>query len=366
MAAGGGIPATMRAVQYTGYGGGAGALKHVEIPVPSVKKHEVLIKVEAASVNPIDWSIQKGMLRPFLPKFPFIPVTDVAGEIVEAGSAVHELKVGDKVLSKLNFWVISNIQFVHDSSHKGGGLAEYVAAPESLTVVRPAGVSAVDAAGLPVAGLTALKALMSIGTKFDGTGGTGANVLITAASGGVGTYAVQLAKLGNHRVTATCGARNMDLVRSLGADEVLDYNTPQGAALTSSASDEKYDYIINTAMNVNWSAMKPTLSSRGRVVDITPNPGNYVAAMLTMFARKKITMMALMSLGKEEMRFLMELVGEGKLRTVVDSRCPFEKAAEAWEKSMGGHATGCWAQTYANFDGVAKMLWWLLGTVMCF
>nr|XP_025880840.1 chloroplast envelope quinone oxidoreductase homolog isoform X5 [Oryza sativa Japonica Group] len=293
-------------------------------------------------------------------------VTDVAGEIVEAGSAVHELKVGDKVLSKLNFWVISNIQFVHDSSHKGGGLAEYVAAPESLTVVRPAGVSAVDAAGLPVAGLTALKALMSIGTKFDGTGGTGANVLITAASGGVGTYAVQLAKLGNHRVTATCGARNMDLVRSLGADEVLDYNTPQGAALTSSASDEKYDYIINTAMNVNWSAMKPTLSSRGRVVDITPNPGNYVAAMLTMFARKKITMMALMSLGKEEMRFLMELVGEGKLRTVVDSRCPFEKAAEAWEKSMGGHATGCWAQTYANFDGVAKMLWWLLGTVMCF
>uniref|UniRef100_I1P686 Enoyl reductase (ER) domain-containing protein n=1 Tax=Oryza glaberrima TaxID=4538 RepID=I1P686_ORYGL len=303
------------------------SLQHVEIPVPSVKKHEVLIKVEAASVNPIDWSIQKGMLRPFLPKFPFIPVTDVAGEIVEAGSAGHELKVGDKVLSKLNFW-------------KGGGLAEYVAAPESLTVVRPAGVSAVDAAGLPVAGLTAVKALMSIGTKFDGIGGTGANVLITAASGGVGTYAVQLAKLGNHRVTATCGARNMDLVRSLGADEVLDYNTPQGAALTSLASDEKYDYIINTAKNVNWSAMKPTLSSRGRVVDITPNPGNYVAAMLTMFARKKITMMALMSLGKEEMRFLMELVGEGKLRTVVDSRCPFEKAAEAWEKSMGGHATG--------------------------
>uniref|UniRef100_A0A0E0KPE4 Enoyl reductase (ER) domain-containing protein n=1 Tax=Oryza punctata TaxID=4537 RepID=A0A0E0KPE4_ORYPU len=337
----------MRAVHYTGYGGGAGALKlrslaahlnfqdmtylnwvqHVEIPVPSVKKHEVLIKVEAASINPLDWSIQKGMLRPFLPKFPFIPVTDVAGEIVETGSAVHELKVGDKVLSKLSFW-------------KGGGLAEYIAAPDSLTAVRPAGVSAADAAGLPVAGLTALKALMSIGTKFDGTG-TGANVLITAASGGVGTYAVQLAKLGNHRVTGTCGARNMDLVRSLGADEVLDYNTPEGARLTSSASDdEKYDYIINTAKNVNWSAMKPTLSSHGRVVDITPNPGNYVAAMLTMLARKKITMMALMSLGKEEMRFLMELVGEGKLRTVVDSRCPFEKVAEAWEKSMGGHATG--------------------------
>uniref|UniRef100_A0A0E0GZI9 Enoyl reductase (ER) domain-containing protein n=1 Tax=Oryza nivara TaxID=4536 RepID=A0A0E0GZI9_ORYNI len=323
MAAGGGIPATMRAVQYTGYGGGAGALKHVEIPVPSVKKHEVLIKVEAASVNPIDWSIQKGMLRPFLPKFPFIPVTDVAGEIVEAGSAVHELKVGDKVLSKLNFWEEASLSMsLHRRASPSSAPPEFP--PSTWPGCRP----------------HSSQGPMSIGTKFDGTGGTGANVLITAASGGVGTYAVQLAKLGNHRVTATCGARNMDLVRSLGADEVLDYNTPQGAALTSSASDEKYDYIINTAMNVNWSAMKPTLSSRGRVVDITPNPGNYVAAMLTMFARKKITMMALMSLGKEAMRFVMELVGEGKLRTVVDSRCPFEKAAEAWEKSMGGHATG--------------------------
>ncbi|XP_015691919.2 quinone-oxidoreductase QR1, chloroplastic-like [Oryza brachyantha] len=327
MAAAGGTPATMRAVQYSGYGAGAGALKHVKIPVPSVKKHEVLIKVEAASINPVDWIIQKGMLRPFLPKFPFIPASDVAGEIVQVGSGVHELKVGDKVLCRLNFW-------------KGGGLAEYVAAPESLTAVRPAGVSAADAAGLPIAGLTALRALLSIGTKFDGTG-TGANVLVTAASGGVGTYAVQLAKLGGHHVTATCGARNMDLVRSLGADVVIDYKTPEGAALsTSSPTGEKYDYIINTAVTVDWSAMKPALRSHGRAVDITPNPRNYVAAALTMFARKKIAMMALVSLGKAELRFLMELVGEGRLATVVDSRHPLEKAAEAWEKSMGGHATG--------------------------
>ncbi|TVU33992.1 hypothetical protein EJB05_15813, partial [Eragrostis curvula] len=125
-------------------------------------------------------------------------VTDVAGEIVEVGSAVRDLKVGHKVLSKLKFG-------------KGGGLAEYVAALECMTVTLPPGVSAADAAGLPISGLTALQVLMSIGTKFDGTG-SGANILVTAAAGGVGTYAVQLAKLGNHHVTATCGARNANML----------------------------------------------------------------------------------------------------------------------------------------------------------
>ncbi|XP_062184916.1 chloroplast envelope quinone oxidoreductase homolog [Phragmites australis] len=324
MAAGGRPSSTMRAFQYSGYGGGGAALKYVQVPVPSLKKDEVLIKVEAASINPADWNLQRGLLRPFLPKFPFIPVTDISGEIVEVGSAVCELKVGDKVVSKLIFW-------------KAGGLAEYVAASESVTVARPAGVSAADAAGLPIAGLTALQALKSIGTRFDGTG-TGANVLITAASGGIGAYAVQLAKLGNHHVTATCGARNLELVGSLGAEEVLDYQTPEGSALKNS-SGKKYDYIINTTNAGRWSVFKPNLSSRGRVVDIAPNFANFIASILTLFGRKKLSVV-LLSLGKDDLRFLLELVKEGKLRTVVDSRHPFEKAAEAWEKSMSGHATG--------------------------
>jgi NADPH:quinone reductase-like Zn-dependent oxidoreductase len=101
----GGRPTTMRAIQYTGYGGGAASLKYVEIPVPLLGKNEVLVKVEAASINPADWKIQKGMLRPFLPKFPCIPVTDVAGEVAEVGSSVREFKVADKVLCRLKFGV---------------------------------------------------------------------------------------------------------------------------------------------------------------------------------------------------------------------------------------------------------------------
>ncbi|XBI55584.1 hypothetical protein VPH35_037370 [Triticum aestivum] len=324
MATSGMKASSLRAVQYSGYGGGAAALKYVDIPVPSPKKDEVLIKVEAASINPADWKIQKGMLHPFIPKFPFIPVTDVAGEIVEVGSAVQELKVGDKVVSKLVFW-------------KAGGLAEYVAASESITVTQPTGVSAADAAGLPIAGLTALQALKAIGTKFDGTC-SGSNILITAASGGIGTYAVQLAKLGNHNVTATCGARNLEAVMNIGADEVLDYKTPEGVALSKS-SGKKYDYIVNTTADGKWSAFKPALNCPGRVVDIASNFWNFVASILTFFSNKKLSIV-IESMGKEDLRFLLELVKEGKLKTVVDSRHPFEKAADAWEKSMSGHATG--------------------------
>uniref|UniRef100_J3MYX9 Enoyl reductase (ER) domain-containing protein n=1 Tax=Oryza brachyantha TaxID=4533 RepID=J3MYX9_ORYBR len=111
---------TMRALQYDKYGGGAEGLKHVEVPVPAPKEGEVLIKMEAASINPIDWKIQKGMVRPFLPKkFPFVPVGDLSGEVVELGAGVSGFKPGDKVISM--------------SFPNCGGLAEYAVAPASLT-----------------------------------------------------------------------------------------------------------------------------------------------------------------------------------------------------------------------------------------
>ncbi|CAA6667922.1 unnamed protein product [Spirodela intermedia] len=308
----------MHAVQYEACGGGAAALK-------------LLLKLEAASVNPADWKIQKGLLRPFLPrKFPFSPVTDVAGEVVETGSGVDSLKPGDKVVSILPY-------------SKGGGFAEYAVASASKTVKRPAEVSAADGAGLPMAGLTALQTLKSAGIRFDGGGGGGenaANILVTAASGGVGVYAVQLAKLGKCHVTATCGARNLELVNSLGADEVLDYKSPGGAALES-PSGKKYDAVIHCATGIPWSKFEPTLSEKGKVIDITPSG----AALLTA-AIKKITFSKkqlvpfFFSRRAEELEFLLGLMKEGKLKSVVDSRHPLSQAEAAWAKSVDGHATG--------------------------
>ncbi|KAB2614274.1 quinone-oxidoreductase-like protein [Pyrus ussuriensis x Pyrus communis] len=195
----------MHAVQYKSFGGGPSGLKHVEIPIPTLKKDEVLLKLEAASLNPgslVDWAteVYNGVRR--------IDLTDVAGEMVEVGQGVKKFKVGDKVVALLSY--------------------SFAAAKEKSVVAWPLEVSADEGSSLPVVGLSAHQALTKdAGIKLDRTGEL-KNVLITGAAGG----------LGNTHVTATCGARNIELVKSLGADEVLDYMTPEGVALKSpSATD---------------------------------------------------------------------------------------------------------------------------------
>lgn len=209
-----------------------------------------------------------------------------------------------------------------------------------MTVKRPPEVSAAGGAGLPIAAQTALQALRdAAGIKLDESG-KAANILITAASGGVGHYAVQLAKLGNTHVTATCGARNIKFVQSLGADEVLDYKTPEGSTLKS-PSGRKYDAVIHCTTGIPWSTFEPNLSKNGKVIDITPGP----SALLT-FALKKLTFSKkqlvplILSAKGEKLEFLVNLMNEGKLKTVVDSRFPLSKAEDAWAKIMEGHATG--------------------------
>ncbi|OMO66027.1 Alcohol dehydrogenase superfamily, zinc-type [Corchorus capsularis] len=318
----------MHAVQYSSYGKGVAGLKHVEVPIPRAKKGEVLLKVEATSLNPLDWKIQKGVIRPFLPrKFPYIPGTDVAGEVVKVGAGVKDFKAGDKVVAALTLG-------------SAGGLGEFVVAEESLTVARPPQVSAAEGSGLPIAGITAYQALTAAGVKLDGSGPQ-LNLLITAASGGVGHYAVQLAKLGNTHVTATCGARNLHLVKSLGADEVLDYNTPDGAALKS-PSGCKYDSVIQCTLGViPWSTFEPNLSTNGKVIQLTPNATafmTYLVKKLTLSKKQLIPLYA--DVNKKDLDYLVQLVKEGKLKTVIDSKHPLSKAEDAWAKCLDGHATG--------------------------
>ncbi|KAK4772756.1 hypothetical protein SAY86_014531 [Trapa natans] len=324
----------MKAVQYEGYGGGAAALKHVEVPVPSPGKYEVLIKVEAVSINPVDWKIQEGWIRPLFPrKFPYIPGKDIAGEVVEVGKGVKNFKAGDKVVSQLT----------HATA---GGLAEFAVAKESITVLRPPEVSAAEAAGLPVACLTAHQALTcSAGlalecNKLPADHRNQVNVLVTAASGGVGHYAVQLAKLANAHVTATCGARNIELVKSLGADEVLDYKTPDGSSLKS-PSGRKYDVVVHCTVGIPWSTFEPNLGTHGKVIDIAPGLASLMTFVLKKLTFSKKTLVPLMINAKREnLEFLVRLMKEGKLKTWIDSKHTLSNAKEAWAKSMDGHATG--------------------------
>ncbi|KAL6210976.1 hypothetical protein ACLB2K_016205 [Fragaria x ananassa] len=283
----------MHTVQYDGYRGGTSGLKHVEVPIPTPIRNEVLVKLEAASLNPVDWKIQKGQLRPLFPlNFPLIPLTDVSGEIVEVGEGVKKFKYG-------------------------GGLAQFAVTNKRLMVARPPERSS-------------LKALAR----------SRKNILVTAASGGVGHCAVQLAKLGNAHVTATCGARNIDLVKSLGADEVLDYKTPDGAALKS-PSGRKYDAVIHCATSIPWSTFERNLSAKGKVIYITPGPSAFSTCLMKMLTFSKKKLVPLMLYPKtENLECLVKLVKEGKLKTVIDSRHPLSKAEDAWAKSIDGHATG--------------------------
>ncbi|KAK1356043.1 chloroplast envelope quinone oxidoreductase-like [Heracleum sosnowskyi] len=318
----------MKAVYYTSYGGGANALKHGEITVPVPKKDEVLIKTEAVSINPLDLKVQHGSFRPLYPKgFPCIPASDIAGEVVDVGSEVKNFKAGDKVVAML-------------SSYVGGGLAEYSVAKENLTVQRPTEITAAEAAGLPLAGLAAYQALTNCaGIKLDGSA-SDKNILITAASGGVGFFAIQLAKLANLHVTATCGERNIELVKSVGADEVLDYKTPEGASLKS-PSGKQYDFVIHCASSIGWSTFAHNLSTHGKVIELNYGAKSYwsVALRKVTFSKKQLVPMSFSAKG-DNLESLVKLMKEGKLRTVVDSKHPFDKAENAWAKSAEGHATG--------------------------
>ncbi|KAA8543544.1 hypothetical protein F0562_021710 [Nyssa sinensis] len=301
----------MHAVSYDGYGGGAAGLKHVEVPVPAPNKDEGSLDT---------WNY-------YLRTRCHIVTTDVAGEVVEVGAGVNNFKGGDKVVAML-------------SPFTGGGLAEFAVAKKSLTVPRPPEVSAAEGAGLPVAAVTAHRALtQSAGIKLDGSGPR-ANILVTAASGGVGHYAVQLAKLGNTHVTATCGARNIDFVKSLGADEVLDYKTPDGAALKS-PSGQKYDAVIHCTTGIPWSTFAPNLSTTGKVIDLSPGPSamwTFVVNKLT-FSKQQLVPLLVVPKG-EDLDSVVNLVKEGKLKTFIDSKHRLSKAEDAWAKSISGHATG--------------------------
>lgn len=318
----------MHAIQYQSCGEGPTELKYVEVPVPTPKKDEILIKVEAASLSPIDWKIQQGHLKPMFPcELPQIPGTDVAGEVVEVGSGVKNFKAGDKVVAMSNFG-------------NGGGLAEFLVAKANLTVARPEEVSAAEAAGLPAAGLMAHQALTdSAGVKLDGSGKP-VNILITGASSGAGHYAIQLAKLGNVHVTAICASEHTEVVKSLGADEVVDCATPDGVALNS-PSGKKYDVVIHCGAATSWSTFEPNLASNGKIFDVNPTPSalkTYALKKLTFSKKQQIPV--LLSPKGENLDFLLKLMKEGKLKTVIDSKYPLSKTEDAWAKNIDDKVMG--------------------------
>jgi len=322
----------MKAIVYQKYGSpDVLELKEVEKPTP--KDNEVLTKVHAASVNPADWHLMRG--EPFLarleagllkPKYKILGC-DIAGQVEAVGRNVTQFQPGDEVFGEV---------FGDISVNGLGGFAEYACASEDALVLKPASMTFEEATAVPLAAVTALQ-----GLRDKGQIQARKKVLINGASGGVGTFAVQLAKSFGAEVTGVCSTGNLDMVRSIGADHVIDYTQED-----FTQNGQRYDLIFDAVGNRSVSDYKRALSPKGICV---------VAGFTTLFhlfqvillgswvsrtGSKKIGIMGTVKPNKKDLVFIKELLEAGKVVPVIDRRYPLSETAEAIRYLEKGHAKG--------------------------
>jgi NADPH:quinone reductase-like Zn-dependent oxidoreductase len=316
----------MRTIVYHSYGS-PDVLKCEEIEKPVPKDDEVLIKVRAASVNPLDCHLVR---HPFIRRILFAlsklkinrPGRDVAGQVEAVGRNVTQFKPGDAVFGCC-----------------GGAFAEYACTSESALVMKPDNVSFEQAASVPVAGLTALQGLRDKGKIQPGQ-----KVLINGAAGGVGTFAVQIAKSFRADVTGVCSTRNVEMVRSLGADHVIDYTQED-----FTKSGQHYDLIFDLVANHSFSACGRVLNPKGIYIGAgVVGLGGSMIGLLTrritelvlsrFVSQKFVTFIA--KLSKEDLAILHELMKAGKVTPVIDRSYSLSEVPEAIRYLEEGHARG--------------------------
>lgn len=308
----------MKAVIYTQYGG-IETLQYQTTTLPSLKPNEVLIQIHAASVNPIDWKIRSGQVR-FLtgwrkPKN-IILGGDVSGVIEAIGEAVIDFEVGQEVYAILG-------------GLEGGGYAEKAITTVDRIALKPQNMSHEEAAAVPLAGLTAYQALLQGKIKDK------SNVLINGASGGVGVYAVQIAKAYGAIVTAVCSERNIALVKSLGADIIVDYNQQD-----FTKSIQQYDIIFDVVGTSNYGAIKRILTDEGTYITTIPRPQVFIQSKWLSFTSKQTVIPFMTNNNGTDLEAIRQLVEANKVRSVLDHTFPLENAAAAQDYSETGRARG--------------------------
>ena len=317
----------MKAIVHRCYGSPA-VIRYEDIPKPAPADDEVLVRVHAASVNPLDWHYLEG--TPYMvrldggfgkPENPRLGV-DFSGTVEAVGAKVTRFKPGDEVFGG-----------------KFGALADYVAVREERAIaLKPANISHEQAAAVAIAAITALQ-----GLRDKGHIRAGEKVLINGASGGVGTFAVQIAKSYGANVTGVCSTKNLELVRSIGADQVIDYSRED---ITHGA--ERYDLILDNVSTHSLLEYKRILSPNGIYVMIgSTDPGYWFgwlwkplqAWMLSPFTSQKFGMI-LAELNKDDLGTLAGLMQQGKVTPVIDKTYKLSDAAEALRYLEKGHARG--------------------------
>jgi len=304
----------MKAVRYNKKGSSKTlSLDEIDKPIP--KDNEVLIRVHAVSLNAADY---RSMKMGIIPKRKIFGA-DVAGSIESVGKNTTFFKPGDEVVGDL-----SNFGF--------GGLAEYVAAPEKALVLKPKEVSFEATAALPLAAMTALQALRK------GNIQKGQKVLIVGSSGGVGTFAVQIAKYFGAEVTGVCSQKNMNQTLAIGADHVIDY-----AKEDFLNSDQRYNLILGINGNYPLFAYRRSLTPHGRYVMVGGSISQIFKSLLLGWllssGSKKMKSLSAKA-NKQDLEFLLKLLQNGSIKPVIDRRYSLDKTADAMNYVSQGHSTG--------------------------
>jgi NADPH:quinone reductase-like Zn-dependent oxidoreductase len=300
---------TMRVIQVHRYGGPE-QLKLEEKPRPEPQVGEVLLRVHAAGVNPIDWKIRQGLMREFRPvTFPYTPGIEVAGVVAEVGPAVTAFKIGQAVFGQI----------------AEGSYAEYLTAPVEALALKPQTLSFVEAATVPVGATTAWRAL------FDNGGLTsGQRVLIQGAAGGVGLFAVQLAKWKGAQVIATASTANLDFVRSLGADTVVNYMTTPVESVV-----QDVDLVLDGVGAESLSSSLAVLKPAGTLISIAgPPPQKQARArgIRAVFIRNQYT--------RELLQTVTQSIDEGYLKVTAGRTFALSEAQQAHEYGQSSHGRG--------------------------
>lgn len=316
----------MKAIEQRGYGGPDQLeLREVERPEPT--DEQILVRVHVAAINPLDWHFLTG--TPWLvrlvagirtPKQPRRGV-DMAGVVESVGSAVTRFQPGDEVFGA-----------------GVGAFAEYAVSKETVLAPLPTGMTMADAAALPVAAVTALQ-----GLRDHANAGPGRSILINGAGGGVGNYAVQIAKALGAEVTAVCGTHNVEIVRSLGADRVVDYATTDFAT-----ESRRYDAILDNVGNRSLRDCRRVLSDDGVLVMVSGPKKNRLLGPIARVIRAKVRFLTgrqravtfTASETADELAALSRMVEQGELRSVIDRTYPLADTADAIRYLAEGHSEG--------------------------
>lgn len=290
-------------------------LELAEMPMPVPAYDQVLIQNKAISINPYDCMARNGdvkMLEGF--RFPKILGGECAGEIVQVGSTITQFKVGDRVIAYTG---------------RRGSYSEFISRPASELVSLPAGVRFDEGASLPIAGTSAYDCLHDLGKIKKGS-----RILINGAYGAVGSFAVQLAKLAGAHVTAVCSTPSIELVRALGADEVVDYK-----ATNILVQPTRYDIILDTPNAWSFGQARNILNANGIFIATVPSPPRMLMMVFTRFSGKGFRLL-FADPNQEKIKLLAQWVSEKKLRVIIDRTYPADQIVEAHRYSESKRAKG--------------------------